>query len=520
MAYRNAAHAFVSKLAQIRLNGSAVTVRGKSTHEILNQSITLQRPMERCITIPGRGNDIFATIAETMWVLGGRNDMQYLSRYLKRAHQFSDDGLIWRGAYGPRLRNWCGVDQLNEIRELIKNEEHTRRAVGILFDPYRDFADSKDIPCNNWLHFLLRDGRLLLNIALRSNDIIWGFSGINTFEWSVLHEMMAFWVNAEVGCETFFVSSLHLYDDKIETADRVLQRFSGSTGYEDGWLGTRFQTSWDDFGNVMNEWFRIEEKLSTGADCAPEIRNFPDPLLRQFLQVISIKWAIEKRDVSDPVKHDLVDELGHNDLALALHERLFHDSDTLVHSLSTRIKWEDLRDDIIRLHRQKDSDYGDSWKKRGELVGIAGNLARKIDRMNRIVQTGSANGETLLDTAIDLLVYAIKYETYLADQSSEVAMELFGRIGSRFSDGTSGFEELIKSLPAVAFHGTIQDQMLKVSSLFDQMDEFLQTNSYDHWTEKHMRAKELSKESQCLVCAIAQSNPFAVAQLQHTFPSV
>lgn len=520
MAYRNAAHAFVSKLAQIRSSGSAVTVRGKSTHEILNQSITLQHPTERCITIPGRGNDIFATIAETMWVLGGRNDMQYLSRYLKRARQFSDDGLTWRGAYGPRLRKWCGVDQLNEIRELITKEEYTRRAVGILFDPYRDFTDSKDIPCNNWLHFLLRDGRLLLNIALRSNDIVWGFSGINTFEWSVLHEMMAFWVNAEVGCETFFISSLHLYDDKIKTADRVLQRFSGSTGYEDGWLGARFQTSWDDFDKVMEEWFQIEEKLSDGADCTPEIRDFPDPLLRQFLQVISIKWAIEKRGVSDLAKHDLVDELGHNDLALALHERLFHDSATLVHSHPTRINWDDLRDYIIRLHKEKDSDYGDSWKKRGELVGIAGNLARKIDRMNRIVQTWSASGETLLDTAIDLSVYAIKYETYLADHSSEVAMELFGRIGSRFSDGTSGFEELIGSRPAVAFHGTIRDQVLKVSSLFDEMDELLQTNSCGQWTEKHVLAKKLSEQSQCLVLAIAQSDPFAVAQLQHTFPSV
>ncbi|MFT8357759.1 thymidylate synthase [Bifidobacterium aquikefiri] len=518
MVYRNAAQAFVSELAQVRSSESIVTVRGKRTHEILAQSITLQHPTERCITVPGRRNDVFATIAETMWVLAGRNDLRYLSKYLKRAPLFSDDGLTWRGAYGPRLRNWEGVDQLNEIRKLIKKEEHTRRAVGVLFDPAHDFIDTLDVPCNNWLHFLLRDGRLLLNIALRSNDIIWGFSGINTFEWSVLHEMMAFWVNAEVGRETFFISSLHLYDDQIEKADHVLQSFSGSTGYEDGWLGDRFQTSWDDFDKVMKEWFRIEDKLSTGVDCTSEISSFPDPMLRQFLQAISIKWAIEG-GVSASIQHGLVDELGHNDLALALHEQLFHDSATLVHS-PTGISWDDLRDDIISLHREKESVYGDSWKKRGELVGIAGNLARKIDRMNRMAQTGSASGETLLDTAIDLLVYAIKYETYLADQSSLVAMELFGRTGSRFSDGTNGFEELIRLRSTDASQGTVQDQVLRVSSSFDGLDEFLQTHIHGYWVEKHKLAEQLSRQSQCLVLAIAESERFAVTQLQHAFSSV
>ncbi|PDQ34164.1 MAG: hypothetical protein B5766_13125 [Candidatus Lumbricidophila eiseniae] len=54
------------------------------------------------------------------------------------------------------------------------------------------------------LHFLVRHGRLSLNVALRSNDVLWGFSGINTFEWSVLQEMMAYWVGVEIGPASFF----------------------------------------------------------------------------------------------------------------------------------------------------------------------------------------------------------------------------------------------------------------------------------------------------------------------------
>jgi len=100
----------------------------------------------------------------------------------------------WRGAYGPRLRNWFGVDQVAAVFQLLRADHASRRAVINLFDPSRDFAQSKDVPCNNWLHFLIRDGHLVLNVVTRSNDIMWGFSGINTFEWSVLHEMMAFWL--------------------------------------------------------------------------------------------------------------------------------------------------------------------------------------------------------------------------------------------------------------------------------------------------------------------------------------
>ncbi len=106
----------------------------------------------------------------------------------------------------PRLRNWKGgVDQVAQVRELLAASPDSRRAVISLFDPEIDFQDSKDIPCNNWLHFLVRDGRLHLNVAARSTDIWFGFSAINGFEWSVLLEMMARWLKLDVGTDLFYV---------------------------------------------------------------------------------------------------------------------------------------------------------------------------------------------------------------------------------------------------------------------------------------------------------------------------
>ncbi|PDQ34163.1 MAG: hypothetical protein B5766_13120 [Candidatus Lumbricidophila eiseniae] len=106
MHYRNATRAFVAELAEIQRVGDAVVMRGKPTHELLARTVTLAAPSERFITVPGRRNDVFATVTETMWVIAGHNDMEYLARYLGRALGFSDDGATWRGGYGPRLRDW------------------------------------------------------------------------------------------------------------------------------------------------------------------------------------------------------------------------------------------------------------------------------------------------------------------------------------------------------------------------------------------------------------------------------
>src|SRR5690606_36637114 len=113
------------------------------TREIIARHTRLDRPLERYLFVPGRNNDVFAQVAETMWVLAGRDDIAWLERYLPRAPQFSDDGATWRAAYGPRLRNWNGRDQIDEVRRLLSEDRSSRRAVTSLFDPARDFIQSK-----------------------------------------------------------------------------------------------------------------------------------------------------------------------------------------------------------------------------------------------------------------------------------------------------------------------------------------------------------------------------------------
>ena len=442
-------------------------VRSSPITELRNRLLVIERPLERCFVLPGRRNNLFAAIAETMWVLAGRNDLSFLSHYLPRARDFSDDGQTWRGAYGPRLRNWHGVDQLRENLSVLRHELYSRRAVISIFDPTLDFTASKDIPCNNWIHWLVRDNRLHMNVAIRSNDIIWGFSGINAFEWSILHELMACWLAIDIGEMAFFASSLHLYERHEQRAHAIVKRFPGLTCYEYGISAPRFQTTWDDFDDLLLQWFALETVARTSPESLDDaILNFPDPLLRHFLLLIQLYngahrgWPVEEIDAR-------LATFPETDLTVAAYE-FFHRKHPLpfekIPHRAISCYWahysgqqprhthadiEILRQAIIALHQQKTAAYGISWKRRGEQVSILANIARKVDRVEQIVDGAPQTpDETLFDTAVDLLVYCLKYQTYLADLDPHLAEHLFeaGRSSLKppYSNGCEGFDSILK----------------------------------------------------------------------------
>jgi hypothetical protein len=71
---------------------------------------------------------------------------------------------------------------------------------------------------------------------------------------------------------------------------------------------------------------------------------------------------------------------------------------------------------LARLHRRKTVGYADAWRKRGELISIFPNLARKYDRLVVALDEQVESGdERLADTAADLCVYAAKYLTWFAE---------------------------------------------------------------------------------------------------------
>lgn len=430
---RNVSFATVTGLADLMANGAEVTVRGQRTREVLHWVATLQRPLERFVFVPGRGNDPFAQIAEAMWVLAGRDDIGWLGRYLPRAVDYSDDGEIWRAAYGPRLRRWHGsVDQLDRVRRLLLADPASRRAVVSLFDPGADFTDGKDVPCNNWLSWTIREGRLHLAVALRSCDAVWGFSGANAFEWSVVHEALAHWVSAEIGTQTWFAASFHVYERHRKRAAAVVEAFRGITPYDHVIGQPRFSTPSADLDRVLGAWFAAEQAVSSDPDRPPPALPEPaDPFLSACLGALRLKWgacgwsaarlraelgAMPMSDVTAAAWLHLAQprpELleGIPDMGLAAYvTATLRPAAVPDRAFGLAVK---------RLHARKDRAYGAAWKRRGEMVSVLPNIARKVDRLAVAAGLKRAEGdESLLDTAVDLYVYVLKYRLLLEERAS------------------------------------------------------------------------------------------------------
>lgn len=445
--------AYNTDMALIRLAVDMNTIgidqpsRGGGTKELPFTSITLHKPQQREILNPKRRASLAAQIAETMWVLNGRSDVEWLSHYLPRAADFSDDGVNWRAAYGQRLRRWPARngdpedvrDQLAWVIRLLRKDPTTRRAVLSIWDPVVDQVEPgvpvKDIPCNDLLHFLSRDGVLDLHVVVRSNDLVWGWSGINAFEWSTLLEVVAWATGLRVGALHFSTSSLHFYErhqKRIEDIGDVAM----STLNRDDLRVVEFaprdyegHEPLEVLDRLIDLWFQTEKRIRTAYTLEERvaarvyINAFPEPLLRAWLGVIYAywhgddtlipretrlerAWSVSTRRPAEPGAAEAEKEL----LAYLSADKAEEDDPFVTY--------------VDQLHRKKDAAYGDSWCRRGETIGIMANIARKVDRLGK-----TDDLETAADTAIDLLVYLLKYRGWLEDEddtTNYVRMQLQG----------------------------------------------------------------------------------------------
>lgn len=461
-------------LASLLRNSPHHQSRAGLTKEKRHVHFQIEKPHDREILLPSRKANVAAQIAETAWVLSGRSDISWLSNYLPRAKDFSDDGKTWRAGYGPRLRAWAPgygqgeepVDQLACVINTIKHDPDTRRAVISLWDPAVDWQPGKDVACNNWLAFSKRDGVLDLDVAIRSNDLIWGWSGINQFEWSVLLEIVAAATDSEVGSIHYTVASLHVYEKHFKKIDLL-----AAERYEYRAPSPRFefqsnQDPVEELGDALDAFFALEEMIREGKSikgtlssaAQAEIAQFPEPMLRSWLQVLAWWWTgdqawlkplegtalhqaclvgmqpptrvitapggwctpAEEPATSDDLGRMLIGDGRAEDVREALRgfkaprvsEVPGKDVDAFHNVLERFLDASPFARSVIDLHREKHAAYGDSWMKRGELFSILPNIARKVDRLGG----GETQDETSADTAIDLMVYLAKYGAWLEDQ--------------------------------------------------------------------------------------------------------
>ena len=251
------------------------------TLEMLGVTLRIRKPRARLSRSENRGKP-FSAIGELLWYLSGSDALEFIKEYVPAYRDDAVNGVI-HGAYGPRLRRMrSGIDQFDSVERLLTAKPGSRRAVIQLFNAEDIATQHKEIPCTTTLQFLVRDGRLHLSVTMRSNDAYWGLPH-DVFCFTMIQEMMARRLNAELGEYYQYVGSMHVYDKHLDHIDRYLHEgFQQASEMPPMPAGNPFA--------LIDGLLAIENRLRHGEHLDASAET-PDPYWADIVRLLQVFWA-------------------------------------------------------------------------------------------------------------------------------------------------------------------------------------------------------------------------------------
>jgi hypothetical protein len=231
-------------------------------------------PQERVLFNEKRDANPVFHLMEAIWMLAGEDSVDFLVPFNQRMREYAEDDGRIHGAYGHRWRMHFGHDQLAVIADVLRRDPKSRQAVLGMWSPDMDLAVNKrDRPCNTHVYFEIQRGRLNMTVCCRSNDLLWGCYGANVVHFSVLQELLAQELGAEIGTYYQVSNNLHAYTDLP-----MIQDFLNMPADNDGALyPPPFPLLQK--GECMDEFLTDCERLVAGLGASPRTRFFADVAL-------------------------------------------------------------------------------------------------------------------------------------------------------------------------------------------------------------------------------------------------
>lgn len=236
-------------LKRIMNEGHITQPRGFDCLELSPCNLTLIKPENNIVGNPLRKiNKAFAA-AEFLWMYNGRDDVAFLDPFNSKIKEFSDDGVRFFGAYGPKI-----IDQFFYILKVLREDPWTRQAV---LNIWRESPPkTKDVPCTIMFHFIRRPvDTLNMIVYMRSQDCWLGLPyDLHNFTcWQIV---LANLLELKVGRLDLFQGSLHAYKndwEKINTLIDAKPYYSEeSTPLESGSLFNQKRNWMSDYLLVKN----------------------------------------------------------------------------------------------------------------------------------------------------------------------------------------------------------------------------------------------------------------------------
>src|SRR4051812_20350363 len=85
-----------------------------ATRDLHGCVLELANPRARLSRSATRGR-VFSALGELCWYLAGSHDLDFVRYYIRRYEEAAEEDGTVRGAYGPRLLNFGGVNQLQYV---------------------------------------------------------------------------------------------------------------------------------------------------------------------------------------------------------------------------------------------------------------------------------------------------------------------------------------------------------------------------------------------------------------------
>lgn len=204
--------------------GKLVSPRGQLVLEVEDFSYTLS-PYVRFQNFECRKMNLDYIKAEMLWYLkGDKYDTSIASKAKMWQGLINKDGSI-NSNYGHYV--FAGPKQFDYVVKALTDDRDSRRAAMMILSSDHLLSDTSDFPCTYSIAYRIRNNKLNMSVAMRSQDCIFGMTN-DAPAFSFMHEMM---LNAlrrpypelELGTYHHTVNSFHAYARHF----KMLEELSG-----------------------------------------------------------------------------------------------------------------------------------------------------------------------------------------------------------------------------------------------------------------------------------------------------
>lgn len=169
-----------------------------------------------------------SVIAELLWFLnGGTNIKELHENGCTIWDEWADENGDLGPVYGKQWRDWVGpngkhYDQISEAMRLLKEDPDSRRNVVSAWN-VADLKDMALMPCHSFFQLYVVNGKLSMQLYMRSNDIGLG-APFNIASYALLTHMFAQQANLEVGELVYTIGDAHIYSNHVDKLKIQVER--------------------------------------------------------------------------------------------------------------------------------------------------------------------------------------------------------------------------------------------------------------------------------------------------------